>query len=124
MSDDRLDYIGLERRRISGALKIEDLNLHIEERIKHHLEVNREKELAAIDAKFADLKSCFMSAFPDDDPRMHREYHLEQIRYMKEQREFYADLKKKGAFALLVFFAGLIGTAAWEMIKRKLGVPV
>lgn len=116
MSDEEKTFVGIERRRRSGAFSIEELKEYIEERIKD----SRETEIVLMNKRFDSMEQMFKSAFPDGDPRKHRDYHQEQIDYIREQREFYADLKKKSAFGLLVFFASAIGMAMWEYLKKKL----
>lgn len=120
MPDDKR-LIGIERRRFSDAVSLEEIELHIEERIKKHLEKHSKEEADMFDRKFNEIKDMFKSAFPEGNLFKHLEYHEEQIEYMKSQREFYSDLKKRGSFWLLVLLATAMGKAAWEYMKAKVG---
>lgn len=114
-------FLGIERRRFSDAISLEELERHVEARIKEHMEKHAAAEAKMFETKFDELKVLFSSAFPDG-PLKHYEYHEEQILYMKEQRAFYADLKRRSAFWILTLIIGATGMAVWEYIKVKLGV--
>lgn len=116
-------YLGIERRRFSDAVCIDELERHIEERIKEHMANHTAEELKMMDRKFDELKMFFSTAFPDGNLFKHLEYHEEQIAYMKEQREFYADLKKRSVFWILTLALGGLGMVVVEYVKVKWGVP-
>lgn len=81
-----------------------------------------ERRLSAhIDGKFNELRTLFLSGFPEGDPALHRAYHVEQIEMIRARKQFYRGLIEKSAFGVIAAMAGAMVTAMVLYIKTYLG---
>ena len=74
-----------------------------------------------MDAKFGEVRTLFLSGFPDGDPTLHREYHKERIELMKSRKALNLAVLEKllvgGAWSVLI----AMSTALWMWLQFHLG---
>ena len=74
-----------------------------------------------MDTKFGEMRTLFLSGFPDGDPILHREYHREQIELMKSRKALNRAVLEKlvggGAWSALLAMAA----ALWMWIQSHMG---
>lgn len=77
--------------------------------------------VAHMDTKFMEVRTLFLSGFPDADPILHREYHKEQIELMKSRKALNRAVVERlltgGAWSALIG----MGMALWMWIQSHLG---
>ena len=77
--------------------------------------------VAHMDAKFGEVRTLFLSGFPDGDPTLHREYYKEQIELLKSRKALNRAVLEKlwvgGTWSFLIAMT----TALWMWIKFHLG---
>ena len=77
--------------------------------------------VAHMDAKFGEMRTLFLSGFPDGDPILHREYHKEEIELMKSRKALNRAVLEKlvvgGAWSALLAMAA----ALWMWIQSHMG---
>ena len=116
------DWDGIERR-ISDPRTLRDLHDRIDARIRIHLDEHNKQEAERLERSFNELKSILISAFPDDDPKKHRDYHEDVMQYMKDNREMWKSIREKTLAGLIWAGVAALGAAIWQVIKTKLGHP-
>ena len=74
-----------------------------------------------MDVKFGEMRTLFLSGFPDGDPILHREYHKEEIELMKSRKALNRAVLEKlltgGAWSALIAMA----TALWMWVQSHMG---
>ena len=74
-----------------------------------------------MDAKFSEVRTLFLSGFPEGDPILHREYHKEQIELIKSRKALNRAVLEKlvsgGAWSALL----AVGAALWMWIQSHMG---
>ena len=74
-----------------------------------------------MDDKFGEMRTLFLSGFPDGDPILHREYHKEEIELMKSRKALNRAVLEKlvtgGAWSAIVAMAA----ALWMWIQSHMG---
>ena len=74
-----------------------------------------------MDAKFGEMRTLFLSGFPEGDPILHREYHKEQIELMKSRKALNRAVLEKlvsgGAWSAIL----AIAAALWMWIQSYVG---
>ena len=74
-----------------------------------------------IDAKFEEMRTLFLTGFPDGDPVIHREYHKEEIELMKSRKALNRAVLEKlvsgGAWSAIVAMAA----ALWMWFQSHMG---
>ena len=74
-----------------------------------------------MDAKFGEVRTLFLSGFPDGDPTLHREYHKERIELMKSRKALNLAVLEKllvgGAWSVLI----AMSAALWMWLQFHLG---
>ena len=77
--------------------------------------------VAHMDAKFGEVRTLFLSGFPEGDAILHREYHKEQIELMKSRKALNRAVLEKlvsgGAWSALLAMAA----ALWMWIQSHMG---
>ena len=77
--------------------------------------------VAHMDAKFGEMRTLFLSGFPEGDPILHREYHKEQIELMKSRKALNRAVLEKlvsgGAWSALLGMAA----ALWMWVQSHMG---
>ena len=73
-----------------------------------------EKRLVAhMDTKFGEVRTLFLSGFPDGDPILHREYHKEEIELVKSRKALNRAVLEK-----------LVVGGAWSAILMNLTIQL
>ena len=81
-----------------------------------------ESRLAShMDSRFDELRTLFLSGFPDGDPRGHKDAHLAQIRESEARAAFYRSLTEKSLLGVALALIGVVGSAMWMYLKSQLG---
>ena len=74
-----------------------------------------------MDTKLGEVRTLFLSGFPEGDPILHREYHKEQIELMKSRKALNRAVLEKlvsgGAWSALL----AITAALWMWIQSHIG---
>ena len=74
-----------------------------------------------MDTKFEEVRTLFLSGFPDGDPILHREYHKEKIELLKSRKALNRAVLEKlvsgGAWSALLAMAA----ALWMWIQSHMG---
>ena len=74
-----------------------------------------------MDVKLGEVRTLFLSGFPDGDPVLHREYHKEQVELMKSRKALNRAVLEKlvsgGAWSALLAMAA----ALWMWVQSLLG---
>ena len=77
--------------------------------------------VAHMDTKFSEVRTLFLSGFPEGDAILHREYHKEQIELMKSRKALNRAVLEKlvsgGAWSALLAMAA----ALWMWIQSHMG---
>ena len=73
-----------------------------------------------IDAKFTETHDMLKSAFPNGDFDGHRRDHEVRMKAASEREAFWSDIRKKIATGVIWGAFLLMGTAAWEYLKREI----
>ena len=77
--------------------------------------------VAHMDTKFGEVRTLFLSGFPDGDPILHREYHKERIELLKSRKALSRAVLEKlvsgGAWSALLAMAA----ALWMWIQSYVG---
>ena len=81
-----------------------------------------EKRLVAhMDTKFGEVRTLFLSGFPEGDAILHREYHKAQIELMKSRKALNRAVLEKlvsgGAWSALLAMAAVL----WMWIQSHMG---
>ena len=75
-----------------------------------------------MDAKFGEMRTLFLSGFPDGDPVMHCAYHKEEIELLKSRKALNRAVLEKlvtgGAWSVIV----AMSAALWMWIQSHMGV--
>ena len=74
-----------------------------------------------MDAKFGEMRTLFLSGFPEGDAILHREYHKEEIELMKSRKALNRAVVEKlvsgGAWSAIL----AIAAALWMWIQSYVG---
>ena len=74
-----------------------------------------------MNAKFGEVRTLFLSGFPEGDAVLHREYHKEQIELMKSRNALNRAVQEKlvsgGAWSALLAMAA----ALWMWVQSHMG---
>ena len=74
-----------------------------------------------MDAKFGEMRTLFLSGFPEGDAILHREYHKEEIELMKSRKALNRAVVEKlvsgGAWSAILAMAA----ALWMWIQSHMG---
>ncbi len=93
----------------------------IAEFVESRLYDMEQRLVAHMDTKFVEVRTLFLSGFPDGDPILHFEYHKEQIELMKTQKALKRAVLEKlvsgGAWSVLLAMAA----ALWMWIQSHMG---
>ena len=108
-----------ERRSVLTVDQVDE----IKDRIRDQLQQHAKQEMEVIERRFAELKDLLSSAFPNEDPIKHRQYHEEVIDYMRERRELWKSIRDKSLSGLVWALLAAVGTAVWQYLKVKIGAP-
>ena len=77
--------------------------------------------VAHMDTKFSEVRTLFLSGFPDGDPVMHCAYHKEEIELMKSRKALNRAVLEKlvtgGAWSAIV----AMSAALWMWIQSQMG---
>lgn len=118
-----IKYEGPERRGpgSSGnkALSEDRVRLLIQQSVADALQQQQDRILAAMDERFADLRSTFKDAFPDGDAAGHRIAHEKAIRNASWWDRIKADAVSKTAAASVWVFLAFVAVAVWEHVKNE-----
>ena len=89
--------------------------------VESRLDDMEQRLVAHMDTKFGEVRTLFLSGFPDGDPILHREYHREQIELMKSRKALNRAVLEKlvsgGAWSALLAMAA----ALWMWIQSHMG---
>ena len=89
--------------------------------VEAHLDDMEKHLVEHMDTKFGEMRTLFLSGFPEDDPVLHREYHKEQIELMKSRKALNRAVLEKlvsgGAWSALL----AITAALWMWIQSHIG---
>ena len=72
-----------------------------------------------IDARFDETHDLLKSAFPGGDLDGHRRAHETEIKQSIEKERFWADIRSKLATGIIWGAFLMLGTAAWEYLKKE-----
>ena len=89
--------------------------------VETRLDDMEQRLVAHMDAKFGEVRTLFLSGFPDGDPILHREYHKEEIELMKSRKALNRAVLEKlvvgGAWSAVIAMAA----ALWMWIQSHIG---
>ena len=89
--------------------------------VETRLDDMEQRLVVHMDAKFGEVRSLFLSGFPEGDPVLHREYHKERIELIKTQKALKRAVLEKlvsgGAWSALLAMAA----ALWMWIQSHMG---
>lgn len=82
---------------------------------------NQKAQTAELTEQIDELRTLFLSAFPDGDPGLHKQAHLLMMKAAEEEAAFWQDMKKKLAQSgVLAVFTGLaIALTVWFQVWVK-----
>lgn len=92
----------------------------VEVAVKQAMEEHEVKVRQHLDSRFDELKSIMLSAFPENDPVKHREFHQKQIDFMNEKIALWKEIRSKSIVGILWASAGFVAMAILEYVKRGL----
>lgn len=91
--------------------------------VEARLDDMEQRLVVHMDAKFGEVRTIFLSGFPEGDAILHREYHKEQIELMKSRKALNRAVLEKlvsgGAWSALLAMAA----ALWMWIQSHMGGP-
>ena len=89
--------------------------------VESRLDDMEQRLVAHMDAKFGEMRTLFLSGFPDGDPILHREYHKEEIELMKSRKALNRAVLEKlvvgGAWSAILAMAA----ALWMWVQSQIG---
>ena len=89
--------------------------------VETRLDDMEQRLVAHMDAKFGEVRTFFLSGFPEGDAILHREYHREQIDLMKSRKALNRAVLEKlvsgGAWSALLAMAA----ALWMWVQSHMG---
>ena len=90
--------------------------------VETRLDDMEQRLVAHMDTKFGEVRTLFLSGFPDGDPVMHCAYHKEEIELLKSRKALNRAVLEKlvtgGAWSVIV----AMSAALWMWIQSHMGV--
>lgn len=89
--------------------------------VESRLDDMEHRLVAHMDTKFGEVRTLFLSGFPEGDAILHREYHKEQIELLKSRKALNRSVLEKlvsgGAWSALLAMAA----ALWMWVQSHMG---